>query len=611
MRRTRTFDAGRRRLLKAGAAAGALGAFTRWLPAYAGGGSAAGSAARVAGGAPRDVAVTLAVRGESLRIAGRRAAATTLNGSLPGPLIELWEGREAVLRIENHLDEDTSVHWHGVLLPYRMDGVPGVSFPGISPGETFEARFPVRQYGTYWYHSHSGLQEQTGLYGPLVIHPREPEPFRYERDYVVVLSDWTFENPYRLLARLKKQSTYYNYQQRTLAEFVRDVREEGLEATLQDRLAWGRMRMTPTDIADVSGATYTYLMNGLDPLANWTALYRPGERVRLRLINASAMTYFNVRIPDVPMTVVQADGQNVEPVETDELQIAVAETYDVIVTPPGDGAHTLMAESLDRSGFARGTLAPRPGLTAPVPPLREPPRRTMIDMGMDHGSGHGAHGEHAHHHGTPAAQVDHAHHHAAPARVRSAEPGPRPPGPVVARHGPDGHGPGNTAVAEIQRNRLAEPGAGFETAEHRVLTYADLRNAAAPPDRRAPSHTLELHLTGNMERYMWSFDGRELHEVNAPIHFPYGERIRLVLVNDTMMEHPIHLHGMFMELENGQSDRLPFKHTLSVKPAERVSLLISANEPGPWAFHCHLLYHMQMGMMRVVEVAPAGGLAHA
>ncbi|MFW6093654.1 MAG: copper resistance system multicopper oxidase [Pseudomonadota bacterium] len=563
----------RRRLLKAMAAATALAGVGPVFPAYA-------RAGQVPGGAPRDVDLSLAIRRQSIEIAGGRGSATTLNGSVPGPLVELWQGREALLRVSNHLDEDTSLHWHGILLPFEMDGVPGVAFPGVAPGETFLAKFPVRQYGTYWYHSHSALQEQTGTYGPLIIHPEAPEPFRYERDYVVLLSDWTFENPHRVLAKLKKMSHYFNFDRRTVGDFFSEAAENGLGATVRDRLAWGGMRMSPTDIADVTGATYTYLMNGLHPAQNWTGLFRPGERIRLRFINASAMTFFNIRLPGLPMTVVQADGQNVEPVETDELQIAVAETYDVVVEPDADRAFTLMAESMDRSGFARGTLAPRPGMAAPVPRLREAPRRTMIDMGMAHDTDAG---------------MDHDMDHDMDNAME--------PSPVVARHGPDQHGPGNVSVAEVQRNRLAEPGVGLGNVDHRVLTYAQLRNVVPMRDRREPSHTFELHLTGNMERYMWSFDGKAFHEVESPIDFPYEERVRLVLVNDTMMEHPIHLHGMFMELENGQGDRLPFKHTVSVKPAERMSLLVTADEPGRWAFHCHLLYHMEMGMFRVVRVA--------
>jgi CopA family copper-resistance protein len=590
----------RRELLRLLAAGGLLAGGLAFLPAYARPlANAAVTRRRWAG----PVNMDLAIRRETVGIAGASAAATTINHSVPGPLVELYEGEEALLRVTNHLDEDSSIHWHGVLVPFPMDGVPGVVFPGIKPGETFEAHFRVRQSGTYWYHSHSGLQEQTGVYGPLIIHPQDAEPFAYDRDYVVMLSDWTFEDPYTVLAKLKKMSDYYNFHQRTVGDFFEDVNRDGLTATLRDRLAWGNMRMSPTDIADVTGYTYHYLMNGMDAAANWTGLFRPGERVRLRFINGSAMTYFNIRIPGLPMTVVQADGQNVEPVDTDELQIAVAETFDVIVRPPAESAYTIMAESMDRSGYTRGTLAPRAGMSAAVPPLREPPRRTMIDMGMAmdmNSMDMGTMGK------MVPEQAGMAHgEHAMSAMDTGGQGGMKmvTAGPVVARHGPDDHGPGNIGIAEVERNRLGEPGTGLEHTGHRVLTYAQLRAVSPVTDKREPSRTIELHLTGNMERYMWSFDGKKYSEVKSPVHFPSGERIRLVLVNDTMMEHPIHLHGMFMELENGQGEHLPRKHTISVKPAERVSLLITADEPGRWAFHCHLLYHMKLGMFRVVEVS--------
>ncbi len=605
----------RRRLLQALLSSGLLAA---GLPGYAlaapGPGGRSGSAGQVTGGPARDTVLDLNVRRQRIDIAGGRGNAVTLNDTVPGPLIELWEGHEAVLRVHNHLSEPSSVHWHGILLPFEMDGVPGVAFPGIAPSTTFEARFLVRQYGTYWYHSHSGLQEQSGMFGPLIVHPREGDPFNYDRDYVVMLSDWTFEDPHRVMAKLKKLAHYYNFDLQTVRDFGRDAASMGLEATVADRWMWGNMRMSPNDIADVTGATYTYLMNGLHPAANWTALFEPGERVRLRFINASAMTFFNVRIPGLAMTVVQSDGQNIEPVETDEFQLGIAETLDVVVRPDADSAYTVMAESLDRSGFTRGTLAPRPGMSAPVPALRKPPQRTMADMGMDHdtshghaGHGEGQAGEKAGHDSGHAGHINanaHAGHD-----THGGQAIPNGAGPIVARHGPDHHGPGNAGVAEVQRSRLAEPGTGLGDVGHRVLSYAELRNVVPMKDRREPSQTFELHLTGNMERYMWSFDGRKFNEVRSPIDFPYGERIRLVLVNDTMMEHPIHLHGMFMELENGQGDRLPFKHTITVKPAERLSLLITADEPGRWAFHCHLLYHMEMGMFRVVRVTPRKGLA--
>jgi len=419
-----------------------------------------------------------------------------------------------------------------------------------------------------------------------------------------VLSDWTFEDPHDVLSKLKKMSGYYNFQTRTSANFLWDVAKVGWRATLRDRLSWGRMRMSPTDIADVSGYSYTYLMNGLHPAGNWTAVFVPGERIRLRIINASAMTFFNVRIPGLPMTVVAADGPNVQPVDVDEFQIGVAETYDVIVAPE-HRAYTLFAESMDRTGYARGTLAPREGLSAAIPEVREPPLRTMIDMGMDMDAmdmGHGPMGD-SPGEGSGPSHPGHmddmaGHGHAQIDRTMEAS------GPIVARHGSAGHGPGNSAVAQVQRNRLGEPGAGLEDVGHRVLVYTDLRSAIPRPEaRRPPDREVELHLTGNMERYMWSFDGDKFSEVVGPIEFQYGERIRLILVNDTMMEHPIHLHGMFMELENGHGEHRPLKHTISVKPAERLSLLIDAVEPGRWAFHCHVLYHMEVGMFRIVQVS--------
>jgi CopA family copper-resistance protein len=598
----------RRQVLGSASAGAALLALEGLLPAWARGGPGVWPPADPRSGAHE---FDLEIARTPIMVDGRRGSAVTLNGGVPGPVMRFREGETVTIRVRNRLDEPSSIHWHGILLPFEMDGVPGVSFPGIAPGETFTYRYPVRQSGTYWYHSHTGLQEQLGHYGPMIIDPAEPEPFAYDREHVIVLSDWMFANPYRVLAKLKKQSDYLNYQQRTLGDFFRDVSAKGFAATWKDRLAWGRMRMSPADIADVTGHIYTYLLNGQGPQGNWTALFKPGERVRLRIINAATMSYFNFRIPGLPMTVVQADGQNVKPVTVDEMQIAVAETYDVIVTPGGDRAFTIFAEAMDRSGYARGTLAPRPGMSAPVPALRKPPRRTMIDMGMDMGGmkmGDMKMGAEK-----PAAMtMDHgkmASMKRTPLKMDGMKMdigAPAGPGPIVARHGPDHHGPGAVGIAEVQRNRLGEPGTGLKGVGHRVLVYSDLR-ALKPYNQRAPQREVELHLTGNMERYMWSFDGKKFSQVKSPIPFHYGERLRLILVNDTMMEHPIHLHGMWMELENGHGNYLPRKHTISVKPAERLSLLITADAPGRWAFHCHLLLHMDMGMFRVVEVTPYEG----
>lgn len=588
----------RRQFLRTTATFGLLAGIFRIAPAYAWQQAVAGTKSAADG-----QAVDISVLTRSLAIGERHGKVVTLNGSVPGPLLRFREGQNVVIRVTNRLEEDTSIHWHGMLVPPEMDGVPGVSFAGIRPGETFVYRFPVRQNGTYWYHSHSAVQEQLGHYGPLIIDPAEPEPFAYDREYVVMLSDWTFEDPHRILSNLKKSPGYYNFQKRTVGDLFRDASRDGWKATLTERLMWARMRMDATDIADVTGYTYTYLVNGLPPGANWTAFFRPGERVRLRFINAAAASYFDVRIPGLAMTVVQADGQNVQPVTVDEFRIAIAETYDVIVEPKEDRAYTLFAEAMDRSGYARGTLAPRVGISAPVPERRPRPTRTMADMGMadmGHGSGGGSdpHGGHGSAGGAPPS-------HAGMAGMEMSSPATGAGGESTKEfmHGLDHHGPGNSMIAMQARSRLHEAGTGLEDAGRRVLVYADLRSLTPGKDLRDPRREVELHLTGNMERFMWSFDGRKYSEAPEPIPFYYGERLRLVLVNDTMMDHPIHLHGMFMTLENGAGPHQPLKHTINVKPGERLSLAITADEPGNWAFHCHILYHMDAGMFRVVSVS--------
>lgn len=558
----------RRQLLQAPPAAGALLTAQGLLPAWALNGDP--------GGPRREF--ELAIRPQTLNIDGQTARIVSIDGTLPGTLLRMREGDNVVLRVRNELDEDTSLHWHGILLPPEMDGVPGISFDGIQPGEIFEYRFQVRQHGTYWYHSHSGFQEQLGVYGPLIVDPVNGEPDEADRELVIVLSDWSFEDPATVYAKLKKHADYYNNRQTTLA----DLRGK------PGQRAWERMRMARTDIADVTGVTYTYLLNGHGPADDWTGLFEPGERVRLRIINAAAMTYFNFRIPGLPLQVIQTDGQDVAPVIVDEMQIAVAETIDVIVEPPGDRAYTIVAESMDRSGMAVGRLTPSPELRAEVPPLRPPPDRSMADMG---------HGEHT--------GMDHSRHtgmdHATMGHGTST---PVRPPPWQPRRGP--------GVANIVSNpvsRIREPGTGLTDVDHRVLTYADLQAREAFYDRREPSREIWLHLTGNMERYMWSFDGENVSSRMQPVRFEHGERVRLVFINHTMMEHPIHLHGMWMELENGQSPP-PRLHTVSVKPAERLSVLVTADAPGSWAFHCHLLLHMKAGMMRTVVVGEADTEVH-
>ncbi|GAB5412879.1 MAG: copper resistance system multicopper oxidase [Congregibacter sp.] len=570
-------------------------------------------------------AFDLQVEKSPCRIDGRKTDGILVNGQLPAPLLRWREGDTVTLRVTNKLPVDTSIHWHGILLPFQMDGVPGVTFPGIRPGETFVYEFPLKQAGTYWYHSHSGLQEQVGHYGPIIIEPRGADPDAVDREYVILLSDWTFEDPHRLFSKLKKMGDSYNFQKRTVGEFLRDSAEEGFDATLQERMMWGAMRMNAADIADVTGATYTYLINGHGPQDNWTGLFKPGERVRLRFINASAMSIFYVRIPGLPMRVVQADGLPVKPVETDEFQIGVAETFDVIVQPK-DQPYTVMAESNDRYGYARATLSPKPGLNAEVPALRPRPTLTMKDMAMDHGSmnhgsmnhgsmghssmehssmNHGSMGHSSMNHGSmDHGAMDHSpmNHDSMGHRGMSDQSARSTPQPQLHRHP---KGPGVVGLAMSPVNRLGERPLGLEDVEHRVLVYTDLAARHENPDLREPERELELHLTSNMERYMWSFDGLKFSEVDGPIKLYRNERVRLTLVNDTMMPHPIHLHGMFFEVVTNEGKFKPRKHTIVVKPGEKMSVDITADAVGDWAFHCHLLYHMHAGMMRVVSVVDA------
>ena len=554
---TRRVDLGRRRVVRglaATAGCAAIGAVTGWPLRQA-----------VAASAPllNGPSFALDVGPVSVNFTGTPRTAIGINGLVPAPILRWRQGDTVTLAVTNRLDEPTSIHWHGVRVPAAMDGVPGFSFAGIAPGETFTYRFPVRDAGTYWYHSHSGGQELLGLYGAIVVEPREGYRYRFERDYVVLLSDWSDESPSAIVSNLKFQSDYYNRGQRTLGTFVDDVGRDGLAAVVSDRLAWGRMRMSPTDILDVTGATYTYLMNGQTSAANWTALFRPGERVRLRFINGAGMTLFDVRVPGLPMTVVASDGNDVEPIAVDQFRIGPGETYDVIVKPDVDQAFAIFAQSLDRSGYVSGTLAPRAGMVAPVPAMDPRPVRTMADMGMA-GMKHG--------------------------EMDMPMPADAPSGVAVDN------------VAMMPASRLSEPGTGLEGNGRRVLTYADLR--AVHDGREKIDIVIDAFdaLTGNMQRYMWGFDGKSFSEA-GPMLLTRGERLRVVLVNDTMMEHPIHLHGLWSELENGTGARRPYKHTIIVKPGERLGFLVTADEPGRWAFHCHLLLHMDLGMFREVRVS--------
>jgi len=558
----------------------------------------------------------------SVNFSGRERTAMAINGSIPGPLLRWREGDTVTLRVRNRLPQDTSIHWHGILLPANMDGVPGFSFAGIAPGGLYEYRFEVKQSGTYWYHSHSAFQEQLGVYGPLIIDPREPEPFTYDRDYVVMLSDWTDESPARVLAKLKKQADYYNRGRRTLGDFIDDVADQGWSDTLSNRWAWAKMNMSPTDLADVSGEIYTYLLNGQAPDGNWTGLFEAGERIRLRLINGSAMTYFDFRIPGLKLTVVAVDGQLVEPVEVDELRLAVAETVDVIVAPDGSqDAYTLFAQSMDRSGYARGTLAVRQGLSAPMPQPDPRPELSMSDMGHgDHGShaagaqqpmapgatGHEAmnHGEMNHaqmgHSQTDHGQMNHA-------GMTGMDHSAMDHGGAMSNSPMQTHPASETGnpLVDMQTMmpvaKLDDPGIGLRDNGRRVLTYADLRSTFPDPDGREPTRTIELHLTGHMERFAWSFDGIPFADAE-PVRLTYGERVRFVLVNDTMMHHPIHLHGMWSDLEDEQGNFKVRKHTIDMPPGARRSYRVTADALGRWAYHCHMLMHMDLGMFREVRV---------
>ena len=535
-----------------------------------------------------------------VNITGRPANATAINGSIPGPVLYWREGDEVTLRVHNRLAEVSSIHWHGIILPTGMDGVPGLSYPGIPPGESFEYRFAVNQSGTYWYHSHSGFQEQTGLYGAIVVEPRDGDHDGADRDHVILLSDWTDDDPEAIYARLKRVSHYYNFNERTVSDLWNEIKNRGPAQTWRDRAMWNDMRMSSSDIADVTGYTYTYLMNGITPAAGWVGAFQPGERVKLRFINGSAMSIFDVRIPGLKLTVVAADGQPVEPVTVDEFRIGTAETYDVIVTPASDTAYTLFAQSIDRSGYARGTLTPDSSLIAPVPDMESPPLLEHGDMGMSHGAHHAE--SHAPVSGrSSSVHTAHSGHH----HHGNSLPAPSGRGSVAAvEHVATEFGPQVDMRAENPVSGIGDPGVGLR--QHKqlfgrdVLNYGMLFNRNRTQNPEDPGREIQLHLTGNMNRYMWSFNGVKFSDAE-PIQLNYGERVRFHLVNDTMMTHPIHLHGLWSELETGDANRIPRKHTILVQPGKTVSYLVSADALGRWAYHCHLQYHM-MGMMREVRV---------
>ena len=570
---------GRRAFIGSGVA---LAAATGLQPAWAKSVSA-GVAAKAHGTlSGEQIRMTIAEAG--FPVDDRVGHAVAINGTIPAPLLRLKEGQNVRITVENGLkNEDTSIHWHGFIVPFRMDGVPGISFPGIPPGTSFTYEFPIKQSGTYWYHSHSGLQEQLGHYGPIIIDPAGPDPVAYEREHVIVLSDWTFMHPHMLFTRLKQEGGFFNRNRRTLADKMSGKPDP---LSREEARMFAEMRMDPTDISDVTAAAYTYLINGHSPAENWTGLFRPGERVRLRIINAGAQTIFNVRIPGLKLLVVATDGINVRPFEVDEFQIGNAETYDLIVVPE-DRAYTFVAESIDRSGIGVATLAPRAGMRAEVPALRERPTLTMLDMGMggmNHGGGHSGHSMPGQGSGMA---MDHDMRDQSKVDFKV--------------------GPGVDMIAPMPMNRVDHPGIGLENVGHKVLTYTDLVSLTPNADTRAPTRRIDIHLTGNMERFMWSMDGEKLSENPEPYRFARNERVRLRLINDTMMTHPMHLHGHFFEIVNGNPGYQPLKHTVRVSPGGFLDLDLTADAPGDWAFHCHLLYHMHAGMMRVVSVRPLDG----
>jgi len=576
---------------------------------------------------------------KAVNFTGKTKQAIAVNGAVPSPILRWKEGDRVTIDVTNNLAHDSSIHWHGMILPTNMDGVPGLSFAGIKPGETFRYHFDVKQNGTYWYHSHSGFQEQQGMYGAIIIDPLEPTPYSYDREHVIVLSDWSDEDPLDVYANLKKSPHIYNIDERTLKDLAQDVRNQGLSKALSQRAMWNNMRMSDTDLSDVTGRTYTFLMNGETPASGWVGQFKQGEKILLRFINAAAMTFFDVRIPGLKMRVVAADGQYVQPVTVDEFRIGTAETYDVIVEPSSEQAYTLFCQAIDRSGYARGTLTPDPAMVPTVPEMDESPVLTHADMGMAHGNhsmaetpNNDCSPEHAAmgHCEMPASDnMMCTPEHAAMGHCQIPESGNMT---CTPEHAEMGHcempkmvvqefatgkagfgsskapsfdlikmGPHIDMLADNPQYRLDDPGVGLRDNGRRVLTYADLFNLNPTHDPREPEREIELHLTGNMSRYMWSINGVKYTDAQ-PLQMKYGERLRITLINNTMMNHPMHLHGVWSDLETGDGKYIPRKHTVTVQPGSKISYLVTADAMGKWAYHCHLLYHMP-SMFREVHIS--------
>ncbi len=514
----------------------------------------------------------------AVNFTGEQSIATTINGQIPGPTLVWQEGEIVTLHVTNYLKETSSLHWHGIILPASMDGVPGISFDGIAPGETFTYRFKVEQHGTYWYHSHSGFQEQTGMYGAIVIKPKEKEPFSFDRDYVVLLSDWSDEKPKTVYKKLKQMSDYYNFSQRTVGDFFDEIKTKGFKEAFSDRRAWNEMRMSDRDISDLTSYTYTYLMNGQNPATQFKALFNKGEKILLRFINGSAMTYFDVHIPGLKMTVVAVDGNYIKPVDIEEFRIGVAETYDVIVEPKSSKAYAIFAQNIERSGYAMGSLTPDASILAKAPDMDPSPALTMADMGMD----------------MKKMKMPHMQ-SMKNMKFASMEAQKYPITKL-----PMARGVQTTMMAISPKYRLDDPGVGLRDNGRKTLTYADLRNLYSTSKDKKPDREIILHLTGNMERYIWSINGIKYADAK-PLEFHYGERLRITFINDTMMNHPMHLHGMWSDLESGDDNHLVRKHTVNVQPGSKISYRVTVDAKGEWAFHCHLLYHMA-GMFRKVVV---------
>ena len=559
----------------------------------------------------------LSIEKIAVNITGNPSIAKTVNGMLSGPTLRWKEGDTVTINVTNNLNEDTSIHWHGIILPASMDGVPGFSnFNGIKPGETFTYKFPILQSGTYWYHSHSGFQEQEGVFGAIIIEPKIKDPYEYDREYVISLSDWSDEKPSSVYRKIKLSSSYYNFKQRTVGDFIDEVKEKGFFEAFSERKMWNEMKMTDRDISDVSGYTYTYLMNGENPATIFKALFKNGEKIRLRFINSAAMTFFDVRIPGLKMTVVAADGNNIQPVTVDEFRIGVAETYDVIVEPEVNKAYSIFAQSIDRSGYALGALTFDEKVIAQTPQMDAFPILTHADMGMGGTSDNNSEHDMSTMETQKPAKQESAMKYGAGMDMSSVE---KPK--TTMNHSMMGHdmsamnsnqkkeipitkleestGVQVDAVAMNPQYRLSDPGVGLRNNGRRVLTYADLKSLTPTTNDKYPDREIILRLTGNMERYMWSINGITYKDAK-PLEFKYGERLRITYINDTMMNHPMHLHGMWSDLETGDDNYLPRKHTIVVQPGSKISFRVNVDAKGSWAYHCHLLYHMTDMFRKVI-----------